>query len=321
MHSTCSQDPRRRRLVARCAATASAIVLGASALVASTSGAAVRPTSAHPVGVEIEAHTGPYGPQLIVGNGPLKGFSVYAITSDTATTFGCATALFHGPGGSVFPCTGPATSQQAEWPALTTPVAPIAGPGVTKSLLSTVDRKGVGHQVVYDGHPLYLFDMSPYSVTGEGWDEPSLPPWHGTWWLVNPDGTYQEWSQTLTATQLADGTTALAAIMLTGDGWHEFPLYAFSADTDAVSNCGVNCSRVFEPLLTTGEPGIEGAGVSGTIGTITRTDGTTQVTYDGHPLYLYADEGITPTAGGSLVATGSGEGKTVGSGTFQLVTP
>ena len=103
-------------------------------------------------------------------------------------------------------------------------------------------------------------------------------------------------------------------------GNHYLPLYYSSADTSNTSACGTPCSRVFEPLLTTGTPGIEGT-LSGTIGSFTRTDGTTQVTYNGHPLYLYSDEGIVQVPGRGLTASGSGNGKTVGSGTFHLVSP
>jgi predicted lipoprotein with Yx(FWY)xxD motif len=314
----------RPRLRGRASVAALAVALGVGALVAPGLSAAsiARSTAAttHAKGVEIATVVGPFGPQLIVGNGPLKGFSLYAITRDSRTTYGCTTYVFHGPGGGAFPCVGPETSQNAEWPALTTTAAPVAGPGVTKSMLSSVFRKGVGHQVVYNGHPLYLFDHGPGQITGEGWDEPSIPPWRGQWWLVNPSGSFEEWNQTLTATKIADGTTVLAALMNTGIGYHSFPLYESSADTSNSSACGTPCSRVFEPLLTTGTPGIQGPGVTGGIGSFTRADGTTQVTYNGHPLYLYSDEGID-NAGPGAPATGSGDNKTVGSGTFHLVIP
>ena len=42
-----------------------------------------------------------------------------------------------------------------------------------------------------------------------------------------------------------------------------------------------------------------GSGVSGTIGTITRTDGTTQATYDGHPLYTYVGDSAAGQAKGN----------------------
>jgi len=319
LHLSPTHQPRRRTHVA---IASFAIALGIGALAPAMSGASVArsaASSSHAKGVEISMAIGPFGPQLVVGNGPLKGFSVYSITRDSRTTYGCTTVVFHGPGGSSFPCTGPESSNSSEWPALTTTAAPIAGHGVTQSMLNSVFRKGIGHQVVYNGHPLYLFDSGPGQITGEGFDEPSLPPWKGTWWLVNPSGSFQEWNQTLTATKIVNGTTVLAALMLTGAGFHALPLYSSSSDTSNSSSCGTPCSRVFEPLLTTGKPGVEGT-ANGTIGTITRADGTKQVTYNGHPIYLFSDEGIAMVPGG-LAATGSGDGKTVGSGTFHLVNP
>jgi predicted lipoprotein with Yx(FWY)xxD motif len=320
LHPSPTHGPRRRG-----AAIASiAIALSLGALVPAVSGASVTHGSAstsHAKGVEISMANGPFGPYLVVGNGQLKGFSVYSITRDSRTTYGCTLAVFHFPGGPALACTGSLSSQNAEWPALTTTAAPVAGPGVTKSMLNSVFRKGIGHQVVYNGHPLYLFDQSAGSITGEGWDEPSLPPWHGSWWLVNPSGNFQEWNQTLTAAKLANGTTVLEAIMNTGGGYHTLPLYSSSSDTSNSSSCGTPCSRVFEPLLTTGTPGVEGTTATGSISSFTRADGTTQVTYNGHPIYLYSDEGIINVKGQGFTATGSGDGKTVGSGTFHLVTP
>ena len=47
-------------------------------------------------------------------------------------------------------------------------------------------------------------------------------------------------------------------------------------------------------------PATAGPGVTGKLGTITRSDGSTQATYDGHPLYTY----VADTAPGQ--ATGNG---------------
>jgi predicted lipoprotein with Yx(FWY)xxD motif len=314
----------RRRRAIRAGVGAVAICAGllAPAVVGASVSHTAAPTAARATrGIEVSMGDGAFGPYLVVGSGPFKGLSLYAITSDTASTFGCTTVVFHGPGGNAFPCTGPETDQTAEWPALTTAAAPIAGPGIDQAMLKSVFRKGIGHQVVYDGHPLYLFDQSPGQISGEGWDEGTLPPWHGSWWLINPTGTFEEGNQTLSAVQLPGGTSVLSALMIAGGGFYRFPLYTFSADTSASSSCANDCARIFEPLLTTGTPGIEGTGVHGSIGTITRTDGTVQVTYDGHPLYLYSLEGVEVLPGRGPVATGNGNNKTVGSGTFHLVTP
>jgi len=43
----------------------------------------------------------------------------------------------------------------------TTSGAPVAGAGVSAKLLGTVKRPGIGEQVTYNGHPLYLFDNGP----------------------------------------------------------------------------------------------------------------------------------------------------------------
>ena len=48
----------------------------------------------------------------------------------------------------------------------------------------------------------------------------------------------------------------------------------------------------------TGSPSA-GPGVTGTLGTISRTDGTTQATYDGHPLYTYIGDNAPGQASGN----------------------
>jgi len=64
-------------------------------------------------------------------------------------------------------------------------------------------------------------------------------------------------------------------------------LYLFTTDTPGTSTCYSGCAVIWPPLLTTGTP-VAGAGVDAAmLGTITRTDGTTQVTYNSWPLYYY----------------------------------
>ena len=73
-------------------------------------------------------------------------------------------------------------------------------------------------------------------------------------------------------------------------------VYWFAPDTSTKSACYGSCAAYWPPV--TGAPSA-GPGVTGTLGTITRTDGTTQATYDGHPLYTYVGDGSPGQANGN----------------------
>src|ERR1700678_863642 len=64
-------------------------------------------------------------------------------------------------------------------------------------------------------------------------------------------------------------------------------LYWFVPDTSTTSKCTGSCATYWPPVKG---PATAGSGVTGTLGTITRSDGTTQATYDGHPLYTFAGD-------------------------------
>jgi predicted lipoprotein with Yx(FWY)xxD motif len=65
-------------------------------------------------------------------------------------------------------------------------------------------------------------------------------------------------------------------------------VYTFAADSPGKSNCYSSCAAYWPPVI--GSPS-HASGIPGTFGTTTRTDGTKQVTWNGHPLYTYVSDG------------------------------
>ena len=79
-------------------------------------------------------------------------------------------------------------------------------------------------------------------------------------------------------------------------------LYWFAPDSSTKSVCNGSCAVYWPPVKG---PVKAGAGVTGTLGTIRRADGSTQETYDGHPLYTYiGDSGPGQARGNNLNLNG-----------------
>jgi predicted lipoprotein with Yx(FWY)xxD motif len=82
-------------------------------------------------------------------------------------------------------------------------------------------------------------------------------------------------------TTLKTTTIGGVAVLTNAQG---FTLYWFAPDTSTTSKCNGSCATFWPPVKG---PATAGTGVTGKLGTITRADGSTQATYDGHPLYTY----------------------------------
>lgn len=73
-----------------------------------------------------------------------------------------------------------------------------------------------------------------------------------------------------------------------------YALYRFDKDKGSESTCYGGCAKQWPPLLTEGTP-IAFAVIPQELGTTERRDGTTQVTYFGHPLYGFLGDRKHPT--------------------------
>jgi len=102
-----------------------------------------------------------------------------------------------------------------------------------------------------------------------------------------------------TGADLSTASTALGTIVVNGKG---DTVYMYTKDTanSGMSTCYTTCATVWPAVTTTSAtPTIKG--VTGTVGEITRTDGTKQVTLNGWPLYTFASDSAAGDVGGQGV--------------------
>jgi predicted lipoprotein with Yx(FWY)xxD motif/plastocyanin len=208
-----------------------------------------------------------------------KGMTLYEYTKDTPNTSTCYDQC------------------AAAWPPLLTGGAPLAGTGITPSLLGTTARTDGKTQVTYSGHPLYYFakDQKPGDINGQGVG--------GVWFVLSPRGggmtsskvpgtaTPQAFSvikpeptPTGPATPKVSQNDQLGQFLVDDKG---MTLYLYTKDTPNTSTCYDQCAVTWPPFYSNGAP-VAGSGIDASLlGTTTRKDGTVQVTYKGWPLYYW----------------------------------
>ncbi len=82
-------------------------------------------------------------------------------------------------------------------------------------------------------------------------------------------------------------------------------VYLFEADKDGKPTCMGPCAQLWPPLTVSGAPAVTSGLDKALLGTVKRADGSTQVTYGGHPLYYYSgDSGPGSALGEGLKAFG-----------------
>ena len=99
------------------------------------------------------------------------------------------------------------------------------------------------------------------------------------------------------ATVIKTASAAGSTFLTDGSGR---AVYLWAKDTSGMSACTGACAGAWPPVTTTGTATTSGSAKASDLGTITRTDGTKQVTYDGHPLYYFVGDS------GPGMATGQG---------------
>ena len=98
-----------------------------------------------------------------------------------------------------------------------------------------------------------------------------------------------------TATVIESHTGSAGPFLTNGSGR---AVYLWSADSMNKSTCSGACAGVWPAVTATGKVTAADGAKAADLGTITRSDGTRQVTYGGHPLYYFAgDSGPAQTTG------------------------
>jgi predicted lipoprotein with Yx(FWY)xxD motif len=92
---------------------------------------------------------------------------------------------------------------------------------------------------------------------------------------------------TRNGTTISVASTKVGQVLVDGSGR---TVYLFEADKGKDSSCYNACAQAWPPVTTAGGPQSGNGASDALLGTNTRTDGTTEFTYGGHPLYYFIAE-------------------------------
>ena len=97
------------------------------------------------------------------------------------------------------------------------------------------------------------------------------------------------------ATVIATASSSAGPVLVNGSG---HAVYLWAKDAKDMSSCTGACASAWPPVQASGAVTAAGSVKSSDLGTITQSDGTKQVTYDGHPLYYFAGDSGAGQANG-----------------------
>ena len=141
--------------------------------------------------------------------------------------------------------------------------------------LGVTERENGDWQVTYNEQPLYFYrNDEPGEAKGQGLND--------AWWVVLPAGNTVE----------VYDDEDLGDILVAGYGeYRGFTLYTFANDSDNESGCYEECADSWPPFIKL--EGVELAlpeGVEGELSEVERENGDIQVTFNGSPLYFFAND-------------------------------
>jgi predicted lipoprotein with Yx(FWY)xxD motif len=105
------------------------------------------------------------------------------------------------------------------------------------------------------------------------------------------------------AATIGMASTSLGNVLVDSQGR---TIYLFQKDSGTKSACSGGCAAAWPPVRTSGKPTVGTGLTASNVGTTPRSDGKPQVTYNGHPLYLFAnDQSAGDTNGQGVNAFGA----------------
>ena len=122
------------------------------------------------------------------------------------------------------------------------------------------------------------------SSNGSGSSAASSSAAPSTTSAASPSAAPSSTATSATGATIQTARTSLGMVLTNGKG---MTVYLFEADTGPKPTCYGACAKAWPPVLTTGSPAAGPGAKASLLGTTKRTDGTTQVTYAGHPLYFF----------------------------------
>ncbi len=190
------------------------------------------------------------------------------------------------------------TAAEAGWMVIHADDDGAPGPVIGQSVVEAGANENVTVEVDPEAVTSTLYAMLHLDTGAEGeyeFPEADPPVSVDDEIVVVPFEVSMESTMEASGTTVATADTDLGNILVGPEG---LTLYLLTADSPGESTCTAGCADAWPPLTTEGEPQA-GEGADGSLlGTLEREDGSTQVTYNGWPLYYYSGDASPGEAAG-----------------------